>query len=255
MIRLVLCALFLSLALPFAARADVITIRADEWCPYNCAPSAKKIGFGIEIAKEIFEKAGHSIDYRILTWTRAIEETRANNYTAILGANQTEVPDFLYPKEAIGLYQTAFASLKEKPFDYGGPNSLQGKIIGVIQSYSYDDDIDEYIKESKNDPTRVDMTAGDEALVKNLNKLMAGRIDVVVDGAYVLLYKADEMQISDKVHFSSSDKYDQIYIAFSPKNPKSQEYADILDKGIAEMRASGRLKEILARYGLKDWKR
>lgn len=44
------------------------------------------------------------------------------------------------------------------------------------------------------------------------------------------------------------------FIAFSPVNPKSREYAAILDRGMAEMRASGRLRQILQRYGVKDWK-
>lgn len=254
MLKHALCALAFVGIFSSAAMADTISIRADIWCPYNCEPGSKKPGFGIEIAKAIFEKAGHTVDYQVLTWTRAIAETRADSHTAIIGANEKEVPDFVYPKEGIGYYQTAYASLNERPFEYGGPASLEDRLLGVIQSYSYDDELDAYIKANKSNAARIDMTAGDDALVKNLSKLMAGRVDVVADGAYVLLFKANEMQISDKIHMSRANRQELVYIAFSPKNPKSKDYAALYDKGLAELRASGELNKILARYGLKDWK-
>lgn len=251
--RFLLAACFL-LAFAPLAQADTLTIRADEWCPYNCAPSDKKIGFGIEIAKAIFEKAGHTVDYKVLNWTRSIEETRAGNYIAVLGATKTEVPDFVYPKEPIGQYQTGYASLNEKPYEYSGPSSLEDKLLGAIQSYNYDPEIDAYIAANKNNHNRIEFVTGDDALTKNINKLLAGRLDVVLDSTYVLLYKIDSMGATDKIHISLPTKTDMVYLAFSPKNPKSQDYADLFDKGIAELRATGELKTILAKYGLKDWK-
>ena len=44
------------------------------------------------------------------------------------------------------------------------------------------------------------------------------------------------------------------YIGFSPENPKSEEYARILDQGMRELRASGELEKILQKYGMSDWK-
>lgn len=45
------------------AYADVITLVADEWCPYNCTPDTDHPGFMIEIAQYAFEHAGHTIVY------------------------------------------------------------------------------------------------------------------------------------------------------------------------------------------------
>lgn len=44
-----------------------------------------------------------------------------------------------------------------------------------------------------------------------------------------------------------------VYMAFSPKGNNSKKYAAILSKGMIEIRENGTLKEILAKYGLKDW--
>jgi polar amino acid transport system substrate-binding protein len=250
--RLVLSLLLMST--PFYAYADVISIRADAWCPYNCEVNAKKSGYGIEIIKQIFEAAGHTVDYQILNWQRSIEETRTGKYVAILGARKEDAPDFIFPNEALGLSINSFATLKDSNFRYNGINSLSGHVLGVIQSYSYSDGVDSYIKKNKLDKTRIDYASGDDALDKNINKLLANRIDVIVDDSSVLIYKLNQLGASSKIKLDK-DALDptKIYLAFSPKNPKAKEYAALFDKGIAELRAAGKLAPILMRYGLTDW--
>lgn len=239
--------------LPVESRADTITVRADEWCPYNCAAKAKKPGYAIEIIKAIYEKAGHTIDYQVMGWTRSIERTRAGEFTAIIGAARDDAPDFVFPQKAIGLSGTAFAINSGDSLIYTGTAALEEKRLGIINSYSYDEDLDAYIKANKNNPSRIDAVSGDDALEKNFNKLIARRIDVLADDASVLLYKSDAMGLSDKVTFIHSPRSDPVYIAFAPKNPKAREYAELFEKGIDDLRATGKLKEILVRYGLKDW--
>jgi polar amino acid transport system substrate-binding protein len=91
------CAVLLAAA---PVRAETITLVADEWCPYNCAPGDAKPGFLIEIARRIFEPAGFGVDYKIVPWARAIRDARAGRYTAIVGAIRSEAPDFVFPETA-----------------------------------------------------------------------------------------------------------------------------------------------------------
>jgi hypothetical protein len=42
-----------------------------------------------------------------------------------------------------------------------------------------------------------------------------------------------------------------VYVVFSPANQKSQEYTKILSEGIKALRD---FQQILAKYGLQDWK-
>ena len=58
----------------------------------------------------------------------------------------------------------------------------------------------------------------------------------------------------DPVYDKESYEKAKIYLAFSPKNPKSKSYARLISKGIIEMRASGDLQKILDKYGMRDWK-
>ena len=50
------------------------------------------------------------------------------------------------------------------------------------------------------------------------------------------------------------DHMDEIFMAFSPAKDSSKKYSQIFDEGLVELRKSGKLQEILDRYGVKDWK-
>lgn len=249
------CVLLLSMFMGLKAQADTISLRSDSWCPYNCAPDAKKLGYGIEVLKAIFEKEGHTLDYQLMNWTRSIERGRAGDHTAIIGARKEEAPDFIFPTEPIGNQGNKLAILKDSTFSYNGTTSLADKRLAVIQSYSYNDTIDAYVKKNAGNKMLIDAATGDDALEKNLSKLVAGRVDVVIDDSSVLTYKINEMQISDQVKLvNEASEPTAIYVAFSPKNPKAKDYAALFDKGIEELRTNGKLRAILDRYGLADWK-
>jgi polar amino acid transport system substrate-binding protein len=242
-----------ALAAP-SARADVITLRADEFCPYNCAEGADKPGYGIEVAKEIFAKAGHTVEYKNLAWARALEDGRKGAIVAVIGADKKEAADYVFPNESIAVIDNTFVVKKGSAWKYAGAASLEKVKLGAIQGYSYSGEVGDYINANVKNAARIDMVGGDNALEMNLKKLAAGRLDATVDAKPVLAYKLLKMNLADKVEFAGSVDPSDIYIAFSPANPKSKEYAAILDKGLAEMRASGRLKQILSSYGVTDWK-
>ncbi|MTI42814.1 polar amino acid transport system substrate-binding protein [Roseibium hamelinense] len=67
------------------------------------------------------------------------------------------------------------------------------------------------------------------------------------------MYAANELGAGDKVRLVHTDDSGPIYIALSPAKDHSKELAAQLDAGMAELRASGKLNEILGKYGLKDW--
>ncbi len=237
------------------ATADVLSLRADEWCPYNCTPGSDRPGYMIEIAQEVFGRAGYQVDYQLLNWMRSIAETRSGRYSGIVGAITAEAPDFVFPSEALGMISDGFAIRKGANFRYRGQQSLEGHTVGVIRGYEYYEGIDAYIKKHAGDRTRVQVTSGEDALEQNLKKLAAGRIDIVIDDQNVLNLAIQELGLNDRLEVAGNDgALKPAHIAFSPADDKAAEYAAILAHGINDLRASGRLDEILRRYGLVDWR-
>lgn len=247
----IICAGFI-LLLSTSVWAETISIVADEWYPYNGAPNSSYPGYGIEIASRIFRAAGFKVTYSIVPWKRAIADTRKGKYTAILGAFKEDAPDFYFPKEEFGQCQNCFFVKKENSWRYTGLNSLLLQRIGLIQDYSYGKELDDFFKRN---PKITDFAFGGDPLALNIKKLLTGRFQVLVEDQNVFSAKAKALGVSEKIiKAGKARKIENVYIAFSPKNPKSKEYAAIYTEGIRKLKKSGELDKILARYGLSYWK-
>lgn len=242
--------------IPFQATADQITIRADSWCPYNCEPGSKSPGYMIEIVTLVFKKAGHTVEYKNMEWDKAIEETRKGKYSAILGGYKSDSPDFVFPEKSFGVSQNLFFVKKGTAWRYNGVESLKKIKLGVADGYSYSDEIDKYVAANKGKPG-VHVASGDVPIQENINKLMKGEIDAFIEdpsvygnycGSKNLMHVLGAVQTAGA--YGPAEK---IYMAFSPANPKSKEYAALLSTGLDQMRKSGDLKKILGKYYVKDW--
>jgi len=249
------CATLLGLAAP-AALADTIRLRADAYCPTNCAPDAARPGYAVEIAREVFEAAGHRVEYDLLAWERAIADTRAGLYDGVIGAGPGEVPGFVLGVQPIGVWQLGVAVRRGDDLKLDPAAPFAGRVVGAVEGYGYGEQwLEDYIAEHGHDPERVQLLSGPTALASNLKKLVSGRVDCVPDSTGVLSYHAHELGLDDRLEVvpALSERSD-VFIALSPANPRSAQWAALLDQGIAELRASGRLARILAAYGLEDWR-
>jgi polar amino acid transport system substrate-binding protein len=205
----------------------------------------------VEIAQEIFGAAGDHVDYQEVNWARCIEDARAGRFTGIIGAIPSDAPDFTFPKVPIGLSGDAYAVRNGDNFTFDGTASMNGRVLGVVRSYTFSGPIGAYISAHATDG-KVEFVSGDGALKKNLDKLVAGRVDVVLDDKNVMLNAIDEYGLKDRLRVIDGLNLTPVYIAFSPLAPEPGKLADILDAGIRRLRASGRLAHILARYNVQD---
>ena len=241
------------LCLP-TARADVITLVADAWCPFNCAANGEHPGLMVETAREVFAAAGHDVLYVEVPWSRAIKQVREGRATAVLGAVHREVPDFVFPQEPLGVVSNAFFVRAGEHWKYDGPQSLAGLRLGVVQDYDYGGELQDYIDGHANDPGHVQFALGEDPLATNIHKLLRGRIDVVVATEAVGRWAIRTLGVENWVAVAGDDGSElELFIAFSPALDESPEYARLLDEGVRRLRASGRLAEILAAYGIRDW--
>ncbi len=95
----------------YAAPAQTISIRSDEWCPFICDPKSDKPGIMIEIARKAFPAPDYTLDVQFLEWSKALDETRDGKFTMVAGAYKTDAPDFIFPTE--GQVLTAIASIQK----------------------------------------------------------------------------------------------------------------------------------------------
>lgn len=235
------------------ARADTIILAADRWCPYNCEPNTNNEGYLIDVARAVFEKAGHQVEYKTTSWARAITEARAGKITGIVGAIPEEIPDFILTKEPLGSSQDHFYVLPTNSWRYQNSSSLSKIKLGVINGYAYNADILNFIEANKKSPN-LHIASGDHALENNINMVIQGRLDALIEDGNVYKLIAEKIGATNKlIDAGSSGIAAPVYIGFSPNVPRSQQYADLLSTGIIELRKNGTLQKILTKYGLVDW--
>jgi len=235
------------------AAPEVIMLNADRWCPYNCDPASDHPGYMIEVVKAIFEPE-YKIEFAEMNWARALEETRKNRSQAVLAAAKSDAPDLIYPELHFGVSTFCFYTRKGDSWAFSGYPSLEGIKLAIINSYSYGEGLDSYLKRYGNDPTHVDMVAGNDALTVNLKKMQRDRVRVDVDDEYVVRYVlSKEPALAIDVRKAGCDTSDLIFVGFTSKHPKAALWAKQFTDGLRQLRQSGRLKTILAGYGLTDW--
>lgn len=235
--------------------SESLSVRSDTWPPYNDDPKGIKPGYMIQVLWEVFKPHGYTIDYQQMSWTDSLEAVRKGQFNAVVGAVKEDAPDFVFPKESFGISDTAFFVKGGTRWKFTGVGSLAKIRLGVIESYSYNEELDAYIKAGRG-KGRIVEAKGEDALLSLVRMLQNGQIDAIAEDGNVMLTSliSWKVPLGSIVSAGSSREKSVLYVAFSPKHPKSKELAAIFDKEMQALRASGKLHAILQLYGLDDWK-
>lgn len=230
-----------------------IRVAREDWCPYTCTNESENHGFVLEIVEHIYKDAGHKLEYTSIPWPRASKEMKAGRQDMVLATSPYEFPEGIFPQEEIGVYYNYFFTKKETDWHYQNLDSLNRVNIGGVKGYNYLDIMPFISKNSHTD--KVQLLTGSHPTERNIKKLLSNRIDVLIEDINVALYNAYKLGVHDKIKISGKEgKGIKLYIAFSPVNKNAKSYAKIFDEGIRKLRKSGKLKEILSKYKLTDWK-
>lgn len=237
---------------PAQASADTIELRSDTWCPYVCDNKAAP-GYMVEAFIRIFEKHGHKVNFEIVNWARAVNETRQNKAHVIVGAMVNDSPDFIFPEKSFGTGDDFFYVPHDSTWSYTGEASLKGKKVGVINGYAYGGLVDDIIRKRKDVFISI---SGERPLDQLFRMIDSKRLDAFIENDAVFRYTLREKKLNPNDYKRVSENVaddPRLWAAFSPKNKKSVAYGKIFSKGIVELRQSGELAKILAKYGLTDW--
>ncbi|WP_157981016.1 substrate-binding periplasmic protein [Idiomarina tyrosinivorans] len=234
-----------------SAKADTLTMVADEWCPYNCKPNTQYPGFLVEVAQCALQPFGHRINYRIQPWQRAIASVHQNNAEGLLGVGQYEARPILLPKTPLlhAIHQTYTTT--DSNWRYQRPESLANMRLGIIAGYSYGNFLADVVDNERVRTLSVTRVYGQQPLLQLLNLLAADRIDVFVEEQRVLNYQMQQWR-GHEISLRAAGTVDRepIYIGFSPTNPNAKRYIQQLEKGIQRLKADGTYTSLQSKYGM-----
>lgn len=243
-------------ALTAADKERPVVIASDPWCPYACNPETEgREGYMVELAREVFREAGLSVDYRVVNFQVMRRMAADGSATLIPGVAADLDGTLLLPKLSQGNSANAVAVAPARDFTWKGPDSFTGHRLGVIKDYVYGGAIQAYVDAHKADPKRVEVLSGFgySHVTQGLRMVMAGRMDLFLDDRNVLVWTLSRLPKADGVRVVSLEDDADLFVGVSKRDPRAAALATLLADGTAKLRASGRLAEILASYGLKDW--
>lgn len=236
-------------ARPSTARRKIV-IAADPWCPHNCRAGSEHEGYMIDITREAFALAGIDVEYVNMSWARAVQLTREGHMEAVVGALPGDAPDFVFPDTAIGHTTIALFTHPDSDWQYRGVESLAGITLLAINGYAYSPELDAYIDRNQDDQQRVWILSGPAPLGRAIELLRKRRSDVFPEDRYVMAWEQARSGENRALRMAAVLHESPLYVAFSPNRQDSVQLAARLSNGTRALEASGRVDQILSRYGL-----
>jgi ABC-type amino acid transport substrate-binding protein len=230
-------------ATPTPARPFVHLVTL-EWEPYIGTRMPQQ-GYTAQLVRAAFADQGMDVRIEFYPWARALHLARTGAVDGLVpeyfdaGRESEFVYSAPFPGGPLVLYRrrgdaVAFAFDPVRQAD-AALRALKGKRFGVVRGYVNTPAFDaaDYLAKEE---------ASDDAT--NLRKLVYGRIDLAVIDRRVAehLVRTDYPQYADRIEpIEPALDEKPLYIAFSRKSPRQREALAAFNRGLAAMRADGRL--------------
>jgi len=220
-----------------------------EWPPYiyfervDGEKTGEIAGFSVDVIREILAQHGARLEVRLLPWKRCLYEVeKGDNYQIVLDASYSEAraKAYYYSRPYYEIIPYYFFSKKHYPNGLNIQKSVDLKHyrINGITGYNYADyglgldDIEAYV---------ADHRSLIQKLHRNRCDLFPDWLEVVM--GFVAIGK-DTWQDEDLGYAPVPDLApSQFYMLFT-KNATGMALKKIVDEGLGEMEASGRLQEL-----------
>lgn len=236
-----------------SAHAYTITVVTQEKCPYVCSSDEKNKGFLIDIVTHLFNRAGYDVEYTTSSsHEQAVEDVRVHKFDAIIGTTPPETPGFIFPKLPLAYSYDVMIVPKYSKWKYTSQSSLDDLLLGLEEGREYNDTINKHIEKNKDDSSKVQLISGKNILKHNLRKLRFEKVSATVSDRVMLRYFYFKKKKPFAFKVAHTYQTETIYIAFSPQNYKSKQYAEILYKWQQKLKGTQEIKEILQKYGLTE---
>jgi polar amino acid transport system substrate-binding protein len=228
---------------------EKILLVADYWCPYNCYPNTDYEGLLVDIARIAMAKNNIDIDYKMESWAKAVDDFNNSRVDGIIGASPGDVLNPIFPSLAITKSYFSAHTINNFKWKYHDTNSLNKMVLGIVEGYTYSDDIKNYVYSTYIEkPEQFYISSSLNPIDDNITKLLQGDITVYVEDDNVIRDFANAKKISSLKNSGSVQNPIELYIAFPSSKPNSVKYARMITDTYLELKANGKLHELAKKY-------
>lgn len=225
-----------------------------DYCPFTCDPAKDdgREGFMTTVLRAALEPEGYEIELDMLPYVRAVRSVQLGTHDGIVVVGRDYAPELIYPSRPTVSQRVMFLVNRGAAWRYKGIDSLAQARVGIVGGYHYvDQDLIDYLEHQRQNEALVQVILGESTTERGLNMLTTNRITTFLEGEYSAMYELDKIGAKNTVETAgyTQEAFDD-YTAFSPRNPHSRRYAEILSETLESMSANGQLDEILREYGI-----
>ncbi|MFO6120033.1 substrate-binding periplasmic protein, partial [Pseudomonas aeruginosa] len=154
--------------------------------------------------------------------------------------------------EPIGWVELAFYTRHDSDWRYSGDASLLGQRLGLAQGYVNNPRFEAWRSQAGDDDLHLQVLGGERVLPRNLQKLLLGRIDVLLEDRDIIEhYLEHHPQLAGQVRRAGELPGRQpLHVGLSPHLPEVDARLAELDEGLRQLRREGTLKVLGERYRL-----
>lgn len=225
------------------ARAEKVVLSSLNWEPY-IGQNLKDMGYVAKIAREAYKVSGHELEIKYYTWARTAKMAQVGQVDGYFPEYYAKnLEDDFYFSDPFPGGPLGFFKRKGSEIEFTTLDKLRPYTIGVVRGYINEANFDaaDYLtKQAVSD----DLT--------NIKKLLKNRIDLFVADKFVGFYLLDKNLPHMKGQMVFVDpplENKDLYVCFSRKLKKSRMFLDDFNKGLKNIKESGRLEEIMKEHG------
>ena len=235
-----------------AYAAEPLLVSSIDWCPQLCSTGDKE-GYVMDTVKAVFKDSPYQVKVTTFPWSRAIKSVEKGQAQALLAPAKQEAPNLMFPTQEVGIQRMCFFTKSHSDWTYSGPESLTGLKVGLAQDTSIEE-LNSFIADN---PDQFDFIPySDSYLDISIKKTKFDRIDAFLFTYNSTQYELSNMQLNNEFREAGCTSTAKIYMAFTPDAGQTsdvKEMMDYFDQEMKSLKASGEIKNIMAKYGLSDW--
>jgi len=220
---------------------SVSLVAEDSWPPYS---DSQGRGLSNELVSAAYNLVGIETQIAVMPYARVEHQVQAGKFDG--GFNVTRQASteelFVFGQQPLLSAPASFFFRRAEGQTYSSYEDVPDGIkIGLIIGYEYGDIY------QQNKHRFVEIRVSQQQQI--IRMLMAGRIDAAIMFDEVAAYNLRRMGLeTDRIDKAFQNHVSEIYVGFSLKNDRSAHYAERLDKGLLNLKASGEYQKIVDRH-------